>query len=198
MKSQLNLDNLRKLSDPKCMAAFIRGFGDGDGSVICRFDSKRHQLSSWVLFTQKSFEMLDVLKDMLSKLGIKSAIKPVKILSNLTGRVHQLYFLKIESTASLLRYYYLIGFNLSRKMKRLHEILMYRLLKSPKYRYLPSDYHRALELKSKGFSASKISMKLGIPLSTVQAWVYRGLKPYSVREGLDEDLARRFIAENSS
>jgi len=193
----VNWEQIKEAAKP-FVRGFLRGFFDGDGGVICHWDEIRHQLRGEVYVCQNNLDTIRNLKSMLHKIGIaKPKIAKETKTTNLVDRPTTEYRIKIFSTADLLRFCYEVGFSLKRKMSRLKDILTYRLLLSPKYKHLPSQYHKAIELHKQGYPLKTIWKLINVKYNTLKGWLYKNVIPYSVREGVPEELAVKFIREVS-
>jgi intein-encoded DNA endonuclease-like protein len=142
LKKPVDLDGLKKYIEhcERCMAAFLRGFIDSEGSV----DKSGH-----IRITNTDYELLEYVKDLLKRLGIESTGPKPKHQQGTVARFRNGnykrrkdgYYIYIRAGSNI-NFYKNIGFTIERKQKRLENYIrrrqpnpqsrtLYELLKKP-------------------------------------------------------------------
>ena len=131
LKKPVNLDGLKKYIEhcEDCMAAFIRGFADSEGSV-----NKR----GYIHIANTDLVLLTYVKDLLQRLGVTSTGPEVNIRKGSIGlfrngyyrRNRDCYYLRIRVSSNI-TFYGKVGLSIKRKRRRLEEYLRRRQAKPP-------------------------------------------------------------------
>jgi intein-encoded DNA endonuclease-like protein len=126
LKKPVDLDGLKKYIEhcERCMAAFLRGFIDSEGSV----DKSGH-----IRITNTDYELLEYVKDLLKRLGIESTGPKPKHQQGTVARFRNGnykrrkdgYYIYIRAGSNI-NFYKNIGFTIERKQKRLENYIRRR------------------------------------------------------------------------
>jgi intein-encoded DNA endonuclease-like protein len=121
LKKPVNLDRLKKYIEhcERCMAAFLRGFADSEGSVDKR---------GYITISNTNYELLIYIKDLLKRLNIESTgpwpqrrqgktFYNPKTMKRYTYN-KDCYYIYVK-TNSIINFYKNIGFTIERKKRRL-------------------------------------------------------------------------------
>jgi intein-encoded DNA endonuclease-like protein len=125
LKKPVDLNKLKKFIEhcERCMAAFLRGFADSEGSV---------NRSGYIYISNTDYELLTYVKDLLKRLGIESTgpwperrqgktFYDHKTMKRYT-RKKECYYIYIR-TGSNINFYKNIGFTIRRKKRRLENYI---------------------------------------------------------------------------
>jgi intein-encoded DNA endonuclease-like protein len=132
LKKPVDLEKLRKYIEhcEKCMAAFLRGFADAEGSV----DKNGH-----IIIYNTDLRLLTYFQGLLRRFGIESTGPRVCIpagslikIDPITGKIYttkkDCYYIRIRSYSNV-NFYNHIGFTILRKQERLERYVTGRALK---------------------------------------------------------------------
>jgi intein-encoded DNA endonuclease-like protein len=119
LKKPVDLDGLKKYIEhcERCMAAFLRGFVDSEGSV----DKSGH-----IRITNTDYELLEYVKGLLKRLGIETTGPKPKYRQGSIARFRNGsykrrkdgYYIYIRAGSNI-NFYKIIGFTIERKQRRL-------------------------------------------------------------------------------
>jgi len=132
LKKPVDLEKLRKYIEhcEKCMAAFLRGFADAEGSV---------DKNGRIIIYNTDLRLLTYVQELLRRFGIEStgprvsrpAGSLIKI-DPITGKIYttkkDCYYIRIRSYCNV-NFYNHIGFTILRKQERLERYVTGRVLK---------------------------------------------------------------------
>ena len=130
LKKPVNLDGLKKYIEhcEDCMAAFLRGFADSEGSV---------DKSGPIYIVNTDLVLLMYVKDLLQRLGVVATGPRPKTRQGgvfhdpLTGkRYKDCYYLRIRVSSNI-TFYRKVGFTIRRKQERLENYIKRRPAKPP-------------------------------------------------------------------
>ncbi len=139
LKKPVDLDRLRQYIEHcgKCMAAFLRGFFDSEGSVDER---------GCLTLSNTDLKLLEYVKHLLQHLGIETTGPRLKtrrgtVMHNpRTGKKYlarkDLYLIYIRASSNR-RFYEKVGFSIRRKQKRLEDYLRRRPSQTPSPHFSP-------------------------------------------------------------
>jgi len=121
LKKPVDLERLKKYIEycERCMAAFLRGFADSEGSV---------SEEGYIRIYNTDYRLLEYIKDLLKRLGIESTGPWTKRQQGKTFYDHkkmksytynkELYYIHIRADSNI-NFYKNIGFTIGRKQRRL-------------------------------------------------------------------------------
>jgi intein/homing endonuclease len=181
LSEDMKLPSLIAHGNQQVKGSFIRGFFDAEGSVHSTVVKSRNEVQRRIQCAHKSFALLEQIREMLSKFGIKTAI--------FNG--HRTYFLSIWSYQGLTRYREMAGFSIKRKSQKLDEVIgSYKEIQT---QWNDGTYRAVMKLRYKGLGARKIRTRflekgIDIPLPTVEAWIYRKVRNPEVTEMQEENV----------
>jgi intein-encoded DNA endonuclease-like protein len=132
LKKPIDLERLRKYIEhcEKCMAAFLRGFADAEGSV----DKNGH-----IIIYNTELRLLTYVQELLRRFGIESTGPRIHTregtlikIDPITGKIYttkkDCYCIRIRSYCTL-DFYVHVGFTIVRKQERLQRCVVGRMLK---------------------------------------------------------------------
>ena len=145
--------------------AYVSGFADADGGVT----------NHGVTITNTDVGLLRMMSTILESAGIANAVCARPVPTNQRhSQVHSLY---ITGFRNLLLFYHRVGFRMERKRNKLAALLAHYSRKGTQY--CLSDYQMAMELVEGGMAMNKVSLHIGVGLSTVNRRFERGTWPLS-------------------
>jgi intein-encoded DNA endonuclease-like protein len=113
LKKPVDLDRLRKYIEhcDRCIAAFLRGFADSEGSV---------EKNGHILIYNTDYELLKYVKKLLRRLGIYCTGPRLHSQGDMTRKDYYCIYIRTSSNKDFYKY---IGFTIRRKQERLENYL---------------------------------------------------------------------------
>jgi hypothetical protein len=170
-------------------AAIIRSFADAEGTATCTVKNGKYY-SRHIAIYNKSQKLLSQIRLMLSSFGIVSHIHLSRHartanIGEQTVNFPTVYNLTISNRRNLDLFYKSIGFGISRKRKKLIEMLnSYVVIER---QYTLAEYEKAVSLYDKVKNCKEVSRQLSINPQSIRNWVLHGVKPRLVK--IAEDLS---------
>ncbi|MBN1280920.1 MAG: DNA gyrase subunit A [Candidatus Thermoplasmatota archaeon] len=126
------------LSTRECIASFLRGLFEGDGSVSYKVDRRHGGKSIELTYLSKSKSLIQQLKTVLLNFGIISTL-PYK------DKRCPCYKLIISDVSNIRKFHDAIGFSSSKKQKRLARVITLNTTRMSKNDFIPylSNYLRS-------------------------------------------------------
>lgn len=164
--SSLNWDKTLKdrfdwiLEDKRYIAAFLSGYFDAEGSVVCKFYKKQYLFRMKYAIEPDNIKLM--ISDMLERLGVENRVYNQSV---------SLYGLQ-----NLKRFASAIKLSIKRKQDKLD------IIKNIKVKY-ENEYKLAQEFRAQKLTTNQISKLLDVPIPTIEGWFYKGHKPYQILGG---------------
>lgn len=168
---------------PDLKAAIIRSFADAEGTATCTVRDGKY-CSRHIAIYNKSRELLSQIGSMLKSFGVVSHIhlsrqaRTANIKKQMVS-FPTVYHLTISNCRNLNLFHELIGFGISRKERKLKEMLSSYGIIERQYRL--GEYEKALSLYESVKNCREVSRQLKMPPQTVQNWMLLGVKPRLVK-----------------
>ena len=175
-------------SDKGFKAAIVRSFSDAEGTATCTIKNGKYYARHISIYNSVKVLLLQI-KEILSSFGILSRIYlgrkgRIAKIGNHPFKFPTTYSLFITNHKNLKLFYDTIGFGLTRKMKKLKEMLdSYECIGK---QYSIEDYREVLLFYRKVKNCREVSRQLKIPPQTVQNWALHNVKPRLVKIHLKE------------
>jgi len=150
------------------IANFLSGFFDAEGTVIKRYAQ----------VTQKRKEILEICKELLTKLNISSSL----FRENREDESESYYILRIQKLSSLINFYNEVGFSILRKQKNLREVIRTHL---KNHASSLERYNEFVRLVGENLTRKDIAERLNVSVATTYNWQSGKCLPILVRNNIN-------------